>query len=404
MSGTEVFFVDGAVATQVEELARVLGESKGVNNVEEYVQELSGRSDVVSAVVSEGSNGVLARLSDERIEAAYNQLFAIAALEEKSGGVDSIAEAVARDVAEHAESGVAGLRVLNSLYNVAKSGSARAAVFGGMAELAGRTQTAAALVPVVPRVAAMVGEWGAEAKAQGLAALLALRKTFDGAQLSNEAYAVELAYLGVADAEDVEQSAEVARSAIVRFANLSGVCDVDALAGLPTVQTLGQQQKLAAAGGLLETMLGSNYAQWQTYAMENKDALVALGVDCEKAGDKMRLLALASLAAERVGQAIPYAEIAEAIAVEEEDVELWVIDVVRSGLVQGKMHQGSRTLVPSRSTFRRFGLPQWQHLAQRLDEWRVALDNLLPVVRNAREVAQQQANNSAGQARVTITE
>ncbi|KAJ2076570.1 hypothetical protein H4R24_005630, partial [Coemansia sp. RSA 988] len=400
MSETEVFFVDGAVSTQVEELARVLGTEKGVENVEQYVQELLGRSDVTSAIVSEGSGGVLARLSEERLEAAYNQLFAIAALDGTT--VDSIAETVAQDIAEHAENGIAGLRVLNSLYNVVKRGGARAAVFGGMAKLAGRTQTAAALVGVVPRVVAMVGEW--EAGADGLAALLALRNTFDGAQLGNEAYAVELAYLGVSKAEDVEQTAEVARRAIVRFANLNGVCDVDALAGLATVQKLGQQQKLSTAGDLLETMLGSDFAQWQTYATEKQQELAALGVDCDRANDKMRLLTLASLASERVGQAIPYAEIAAAIGVEEDDVELWVIDVVRSGLVQGKMHQGSRTLVPSRSTFRRFGNQQWQYLALRLDEWRVALDALLPVVRNAREVAQQQANNSAGQARVTIAE
>ncbi|PIA12886.1 hypothetical protein COEREDRAFT_83851 [Coemansia reversa NRRL 1564] len=405
MTGTEVFFVDGAVGTQVEELARVLGEEKGVSDVEKYVQEISGRTDVTAAVVSESSGGVLAKLSEERIESAYNQLFAIAALE-SSGGVDNIAEVVAKDIAEHAENGVAGLRVLNSLYNVTKSGNARAAVFGGLAELAGRTQTAAALVAVVPRISAMVNEWGVKARKQGLVSLLALRKAFDEGQLSNEAYAVELAYLTASNLEemDIEQIAQVAKSAIVRFANLSGVCDVDALAGLPTVQTLVKLEKLATAGGLLENMLGSDYEQWQKYSKENHEDLTALGVDLERAGDKMRLLTLASLAAERVGQPIEYTEIAKAIDVEEDDVELWVIDVVRSGLVQGKMHQGSRTLVPSRSTFRHFGTPQWQHLAQRLDEWRVALDSLLPVVRNAREIAQQQANNSSGQARVTIAE
>lgn len=52
---------------------------------------------------------------------------------------------------------------------------------------------------------------------------------------------------------------------------------------------------------------------------------------------KIRLLTLASLAAQNVGRDLPYAEIATALQIDETKVEVWVIDggsIARNSLLQ----------------------------------------------------------------------
>jgi len=101
---------------------------------------------------------------------------------------------------------------------------------------------------------------------------------------------------------------------------------------------------------------------------------------------KMRLLTLASIAAS-AGQtrALPYAHIAKALQVPAEDVEMWVIDVIRAGLVEGKLSQQTQTFLIHRSTYRVFGVNQWREVASRLDMWRTSLEGVLGVIRQEKE-------------------
>ncbi|KAL8949765.1 MAG: hypothetical protein Q9183_007573, partial [Haloplaca sp. 2 TL-2023] len=65
---------------------------------------------------------------------------------------------------------------------------------------------------------------------------------------------------------------------------------------------------------------------------------------------KMRLLTLASLAASSSTRSLPYAHITRALQIPSEDVEMWVIDVIRAGLVEGKLSQLNQTFLIHRST------------------------------------------------------
>ncbi|KAJ2790861.1 hypothetical protein H4R21_006426 [Coemansia helicoidea] len=398
MSSKDLFFVDGDQDAQAKELLKFIGELRGETQVDQFVEAAMATGSGSEAVLRE-SAGWLARAEEAQMEAAYNQLFAVVTTEGGSQALDAAAGGIAKDVAATAASGAAGLRVLNNLYSLATDGS-RPAVFSGIVELAVRTKAMAALVPVVPRLAKMVGEWGAGA---GAGALLALRKAFDEAQFGSEAYGAELAYLEAVGAGG-ERAAEVAGSAVVRFANINALCDVDALARLASVQELHRAGQLGAAGELLEQLLGSNYQQWQAYEQANAEKLAALGVDAAKAGDKMRLLTLASIASERLGEDVPFGDVAAAIGVDVEDVELWIIDVVRVGLVQGKMNQVTATLMPTRSTYRTFGDAQWKVLQTRLHQWKESLDALQPVIHSAKALAHQQTEQAAGQVHVAAKE
>ena len=98
----------------------------------------------------------------------------------------------------------------------------------------------------------------------------------------------------------------------------------------------------------------------------------------------MRLLTLASLAASTPSRSLPYAHVARALQVPGEDVEMWVIDVIRAGLVEGKLSQLNQTFLIHRSTYRVFGEKQWTEVQGRLDTWRGSLNGVLEVVRNER--------------------
>lgn len=64
---------------------------------------------------------------------------------------------------------------------------------------------------------------------------------------------------------------------------------------------------------------------------------------------------------------------------------MWVIDVIRAGLVEGKLSQLNQTFLIHRSTYRVFGEKQWREVGARLNIWRDSLRNVLGVLRAERE-------------------
>ncbi|KAI9781980.1 MAG: hypothetical protein M1839_005573 [Geoglossum umbratile] len=127
-------------------------------------------------------------------------------------------------------------------------------------------------------------------------------------------------------------------------------------------------------------------------------------IDDEKSLDnsilyrKMRLLTLASLAASTQSRSLPYKSIAKALQIPPEDVEMWVIDVIRAGLVEGKLSQLNQTFLIHRSTYRVFGEKQWREVATRLDTWRESLRGVLEVVKRERESVAMQREREAREA------
>ncbi|KAJ3925426.1 MAG: PCI domain-containing protein [Lentinula lateritia] len=81
---------------------------------------------------------------------------------------------------------------------------------------------------------------------------------------------------------------------------------------------------------------------------------------------------------------LPYSKIAETIQVDASEVEKWVIDVIRTGLMSGKLSQTTQTLYITRSAVCSFELEQWQVLEQRLVSWKSKLRGVTKVVASAK--------------------
>lgn len=100
---------------------------------------------------------------------------------------------------------------------------------------------------------------------------------------------------------------------------------------------------------------------------------------------KLRLLTLTSLASSTPSRSLPYSTIASALRVPASDVEMWVIDTIRAGLVEGKLSQLRSEFLVHRATYRVFGEKQWAEVQGRLMVWRRSLEGVLSVIRSERE-------------------
>jgi translation initiation factor 3 subunit M len=160
--------------------------------------------------------------------------------------------------------------------------------------------------------------------------------------------------------------------------------DFQDITGLDAIQALRNSD--AEYFELLELFTSERLEELNDFKEEHEGWIEKEDLDEGALDRKMRLLTLASLAA-GAGQTreLPYAQIAKALQITEEDVELWVIDVIRAGLVEGKLSQSNKTFLIHRSTYRVFGENQWREVAARLDMWKSSLSGVLRIVRQERE-------------------
>ena len=160
--------------------------------------------------------------------------------------------------------------------------------------------------------------------------------------------------------------------------------DFQDLTALDSVQALRKSD--AVWSELLELFSSENYDDLQDFKESNPSFLSDSGLDEDILDRKMRLLTLASLAAQASQtRTLAYSTIAKALNIPSEDVEMWVIDSIRSGLVEGKLSQQRQEFLIHRSTYRVFGENQWREVASRLETWKSSLVNVLAVIRNQKE-------------------
>ncbi|KAH8815352.1 PCI domain-containing protein [Xylogone sp. PMI_703] len=164
--------------------------------------------------------------------------------------------------------------------------------------------------------------------------------------------------------------------------------DFSDITSLPTIQALSESQPVFFE--LLEIFSEKELEDYNDFRDEHEEFFEQAGLSNSKLHRKMRLLTMASLAASTNSRELEYKRIAKALQVPAEDVEMWVIDVIRAGLVEGKLSQKSQVFLVHRTTYRVFGEKQWREVATRLDQWKTSLRGVLEVVKREREQAEIQ--------------
>lgn len=190
------------------------------------------------------------------------------------------------------------------------------------------------------------------------------------------------------DAADVSkpESRELAVRALATALRRPTVFDFAPLTATDAVQALRSSDSTLFE--LLEIFTADTLDAYETFVSATPLSSISGGVLAESADalqTKMRLLTLTSLAASTPSRSLPYASIASALRVPASDVEMWVIDTIRAGLVEGKLSQLKSEFLVHRATYRVFGEKQWSEVQGRLMVWRRSLENVLSVIRSERE-------------------
>jgi len=187
----------------------------------------------------------------------------------------------------------------------------------------------------------------------------------------------------VGDEIDGEEAQELSIRALKTALSDSTHFDFQDLTSVDTVQALRRTDSTLFE--LLEIFNAEQLEEYNDFKDAHSGWIEGQGLDVGVLDRKMRLLTLASTAAASQSRSLHYSHIAKALQVPTEDVELWVIDVIRAGLVEGKLSQLNQTLLIHRSTYRVFGEKQWSEVSGRLDTWKSSLENVLTVVQAERE-------------------
>ena len=162
------------------------------------------------------------------------------------------------------------------------------------------------------------------------------------------------------------------------------------LRALPTVQALADSQPVYSQ--LLDIFTEQDLEDYQDFCEEHEGWIEKEKLDHDRLVLKMRLLTLTSLAANTFSRQLEYDRIAKALQIPKEDVEKWIIDVIRVKLVEGRMNQRTQVFQIHRTTFRVFGEKQWREVQTRADALKASLKRVLGVIETAQAdaVAQRQ--------------
>lgn len=195
------------------------------------------------------------------------------------------------------------------------------------------------------------------------------------------------------DAKDSEISSEEAQTLSIRAlksALLSNThYDFHDLTSLPTIQALSDSHPVHYE--LLEVFSEKDLEDYNDFRDEHGSFLEEQELDNSKLHRKMRLLTMASVcASNNNNKEVQYKQITKALQIPPEDVEMWVIDVIRAGLVEGKLSQQKQMFLVHRTTYRVFGEKQWREVATRLEQWKMSLRAVKEVIGRERQLAETQ--------------
>ncbi|KAH8603037.1 hypothetical protein B0O99DRAFT_18352 [Bisporella sp. PMI_857] len=191
------------------------------------------------------------------------------------------------------------------------------------------------------------------------------------------------------DEDDAEEAQKLAIRAL-KIALLSNThFDFHDLTSLSAVQALSESHPIYSE--LLEIFSEKELEDYNDFRDEHEGFIEKEELDNSILHRKMRLLTLPSLAAASTStKEIEYKRIAKALQIPAEDVEMWVIDVIRAGLVEGKLSQKKQMFLVHRTTYRVFGEKQWREVATRLDTWKESLKSVKEIISHERQQAEAQ--------------
>ncbi|KAI8081773.1 uncharacterized protein BX664DRAFT_341256 [Halteromyces radiatus] len=376
------FSIQSSSEAQIDDLAFYISRLRGESEDDApYVKE-------IQALVETDKNSIYSRLAedvsilltknDREVEHAFNLSIVIIL-----GAPESVLPVAVKTLVgslTKTESSKTSLKqkILLNLYNALPNNSPlRYDAFLGLVDVTAQADELDSLTSQLANVDTWAKQWGIDLAAERQLYQY-LSEKLDQAGEKKTSLEFLLKKLATYETKD-DESITCAKKAILSAIDMENYFAFESLIQYTAVQHIKDSEEFK----LLDLFLNGNLQTYETF-VSNHPGLVP---DQEAGLRKMRLLSLASLGSENLARELSYAEISKALMIKEDEVEMWVIDVIRAGLVEAKLDQLNKTVIVHRSIYRVFGKEQWQQLSARLNTWKDSLNDILAVIGNAKLIA-----------------
>ncbi|KAL2824598.1 hypothetical protein BDW59DRAFT_147178 [Aspergillus cavernicola] len=359
----------------------------------------SKRDEVLKKLVSAAT--VLNTAPEKEITPAYNLLIhLVQQASDPDMFLSRICSYLTKPVSSSSQFGASlAIAILSTIFNtLAPSDSSRFHILLAVVAVIRQSGSSAAFDALKPQLTAQLPTWRSAWELDDEEARRLHLAIADAAQVAgdldwSQTHLVEALHT----IPPAEASSPVARELAVRALTSAlthpAVFDFAPLTAADAVQALRSSD--AALFELLEIFTADTLDAYEDFISTTPVANIlpdnALTPHAEALQTKIRLLTLASLAAAATtttnasARSLSYETIASALRVPQEEVEKWVIDTIRAGLIEGKLSQLRSEFLVHRATYRVFGEKQWAEVQGRLMVWRRSLENVLGVIRSERE-------------------
>ncbi|XP_055530877.1 eukaryotic translation initiation factor 3 subunit M [Wyeomyia smithii] len=192
---------------------------------------------------------------------------------------------------------------------------------------------------------------------------------------------VMIELLGTYTAENASYAREDAMKCIVTALADPNTFLLDPLLSLKPVRFLEGE----LIHDLLSVFVSEKLPSYLQFYQNHKEFVNSQGLNHEQNIKKMRLLSFMQLA--ESNPEMTFQQLQEELQIGENDVEPFIIEVLKTKLVRARMDQKARKVHISSTMHRTFGRPQWQQLRDLLHAWKA---NLTLVQENMKSVAEAQ--------------
>lgn len=194
---------------------------------------------------------------------------------------------------------------------------------------------------------------------------------------------VMIELLGTYTAENASVAREDAMKCIVTALADPNTFLLDPLLSLKPVRFLEGE----LIHDLLSVFVSENLASYVQFYEDHREFVNSQGLNHEQNLKKMRLLSFMQLA--ESNPELKFEQLTEELQIEEEQVEPFIIEVLKTKLVRARMDQKARKVHISSTMHRTFGKNQWMQLHELLAAWKT---NLATVQEGMKTVAATQAD------------
>ncbi|KAI0089175.1 PCI domain-containing protein [Irpex rosettiformis] len=381
-------FAEGTFEEQIRELVNYLAQGRSDEEKATFIQPFENdltisegqppleedeerRRAVLEKVVAEVKG--LGQGSEREIEGFFNLLFAhfltLFPLDSTSTRehLNSILQAISSS-----EPSPVKYRLLTNLFNaLPRTSNLRLPVNQALIQLASAQDELDQLQFSLPEVTKWLSEWEISDEEKSLY-LKSLVDTYATSE-PEVSYQYQLSYVRSLPAASSQSDAlDLVASAL----RLPSVFDFDALFRLDAVIAAKDSELYS----LLQIFLNDGLTEYKTWEGSHAGVFDQYNLDQAQLERKIRLLSLTTLAHQNIGGDLLYSAIAEVLQVDPNEVERWVIDVLRTGLIIGKLSQTNKTFHVIRASARAFEKAQWEALEKRLVAWKTGLSSVREVV------------------------